>query len=617
MSAEPGYFFRLHTYNAGPSGIATDGSLFWVSDDTADQVFVYDVAGTYLHAWALDPDNADASGITNDPAGGTDLWVVDREDLLVYHYDTATDLTADAVSADDSFPLSDGNESPEGIADPPVSDVDLTFGELDTRGLVYDGQSLMVSGQIAATIANDGAGDVTESFQVLFFEDLNADGAYGEATDNLLGSATVTEPFAAGQKRSITAQLSGSVLFVGNVIWGLVDSGGAIEELDEENNYARPDRTFVPPAGEFDPEVEWNKSTFAVLPSSNQVMMTPAVIDLNGDDIPDVVFSTFTGNNYNTNGVLRAISGADGTDLWSVTDSDYEVVGRGGVAVGDIDLDGLPEIIAEHESDVLMAFEHDGTFKWKSSAIWGGVGNVFGSVGNGSASIADMDGDGIPEVVVGATVLKSDGTIRWQGNTVGGQGRGDNGIGPLSAVADLDLDGSPEIVAGNSAYRFDGQLYWNASLGDGFPAIADFDADPNPEIVVVSQGSVYLLEHTGEVIWGPISIPGGGRGGPPTVADMDADGEPEIGVAGADRYVVFETDGSIKWQTETQDHSSNVTGSSVFDFDGDDRAEVVYADELALPISLAPTGILPSMKQRHGMIFSVLSGFPLVRSGTV
>jgi hypothetical protein len=33
------------------------------------------------------------------------------------------------------------------------------------------------------------------------------------------------------------------------------------------------------------------------------------------------------------------------------------------------------------------------------------------------------------------------------------------------------------------------------------------------------------------------------------------------------------------WSRRTQDHSSNITGSSVFDFEADGKAEVVYADE--------------------------------------
>lgn len=261
-----------------------------------------------------------------------------------------------------------------------------------------------------------------------------------------------------------------------------------------------------------------------------------------------------------------------GTELWTVGN---EVHGSSGIAAGDIDLDGFSEIIAQHQNGGLVAFEHDGTVKWRSVDL-GLDGNTIGS-----PSIADLDNDGRPEIIVGTAVLNSDGTVRWGPKA----DTGDNGWGPLSTVADLDLDGRPEIITGRSAYRADGSTYWTSSRREGFTAIGNFDLDPYPEIVLVTSGNgVWLLEHDGRVKWGPVALPGGGRGGPPTIADVDGDGQPEIGVAGTTRYVVFETNGTIKWQVEIQDESSNVTGSSVFDFEGDGSAEIVYGDELYLRI---------------------------------
>ena len=111
--------FTLHSQNTSASGITTDGDTIWITDDVLDAVFVYSMGGSYLGHWMLDGDNADASGITNNPAGGTSLWVVDRANSLVYHYDTGTTLVDGYASAANTFTLAAANAQPEGIADPP------------------------------------------------------------------------------------------------------------------------------------------------------------------------------------------------------------------------------------------------------------------------------------------------------------------------------------------------------------------------------------------------------------------------------------------------------------------------------------------------------------------
>ena len=323
------------------------------------------------------------------------------------------------------------------------------------------------------------------------------------------------------------------------------------------------------------PKLEWSWTSSNVESDALNVLMTPAIIDLNGDGVPDVVFgsTSLTGGTQQI-GVLRALSGRDGKELFTVTDPTLLINVMSSVAVGDIDLDGLPEIIACDDSfSRLIAFENDGTFKWRTDTLeW---------IDWGAPALADLDGNGVPEIVVGRQVLDNKGALLWTGT----EGRGDSYWGPLSLVADLNLDGKPEVVAGNTAYSPDGSTLWHTSdLPDGFNAVANFDNDPFAEVVLVSGGYVWLLEHDGSIAWGPVPIPEGGTGGPPTVADFDGDGKPEIGVAGATKYVVLESDGTVKWTATTQDATSNVTGSSVFDFNGDGAAEVIYRDELFLRV---------------------------------
>ena len=88
----------------------------------------------------------------------------------------------------------------------------------------------------------------------------------------------------------------------------------------------------------------------------------------------------------------------------------------------------------------------------------------------------------------------------------------------------------------------------------------------------------------GDVVWGPHAIPGSTSsnfGGAPVVADFDDDGSPEIGTAGGANMVVFDPDGPnpVLWQQPTKDTSSAITGCTVFDFEGDGAAEIVYTDE--------------------------------------
>ncbi len=329
-----------------------------------------------------------------------------------------------------------------------------------------------------------------------------------------------------------------------------------------------------PAVGMFTPVVEWTKSAWADN-ASNESVTTPIVVqltdddldgDIDDDDTPDIAFVT-----YNGGGVLRAISGDGTTEVLSVPVPAFNR--QTGIAAADIDGDGIVEIIGIDNNKQVIAFEHDGTVKWTSQALGGNV-----VTHDNSAAISDMNGDGSVEIIAGRAILSAAGQLIAAGE----HGTGSFGAnGSLSFAVDVDGDGQQEVVVGNALYRMDGSAIWYNGQSDGFPAVADFDLDGIPEIVVVWSGQVRLQSSVdGTVLW-TSNIPGG-QGGPPTVADFDGDGFPEIGVAGASSYTVFEGDGVQLWTNVTQDLSSGITGSSVFDFEGDGIADVVYADETRL-----------------------------------
>lgn len=466
---------------------------------------------------------------------------------------------------------------------------DLTVNQVDTSNVVTDAQTLGVTGNARVVVQNVGRAAALTPALVTLFEDSNRNGVFDKDIDNVLGSMTMPSGLARGASLSMNIAVNGTASFRDNAIYAMVDSDQRVVEEREDNNVrASASACSVPAvARTFQPQLKWAWTGSAVLPQHKQVMSAPVVAaleDTNGDgkidqnDIPAVVFQTFAGGNYEADGVLRAVSGRDGHELWTVTDPAYRTNGTGSIAVADLDGNGSVEIIVPKNGGGIIAFDRQGKFLWSSSAVtvrWGG------------AAISDLDADGRAEIIIGNTALNADGTLRWRGSGFTGGGSGL----VLSIVADINLDGKPEIIAGAAAYDNTGRLLWqNATVGDGYAAVGNFNADPYPEIVVVGSGRVSMLDRNGAILWGPVPIPGGGSGGAPTIADVDGDGIPEIGVAGASRYTVFKADGGVLWSSPTRDLSSSITGSSVFDFDGDGRAEIVYNDELFMRVYKGNTG---------------------------
>ena len=294
---------------------------------------------------------------------------------------------------------------------------DLTITGFNTAGVVTDTQSLQVSGLLGVTVKNAGGGAVNSPFVVFVFEDRNRNSVF-DTGDVALGQAAASGALAADSEKQVLIPVSGTVLFRGNIITGVVDFGKSITEANEANNTLRSVGKFIPPPGVFSPTLKWSWTASAKQPTALNVMSTPAAIDLNRDGIPDLIFGSTadTSGSDVVVGFLRAVSGADGTELFTVDQTspiDLRINTGSSVAVGDIDGDGRPEIIAcDPSARRLIAFEHDGTFKWRSSELE--------SIAIGAPSIADLDKDGKPEIIVGRQVLSSAGALLWTGT--GGTG---------------------------------------------------------------------------------------------------------------------------------------------------------------------------------------------------
>ncbi|MFT3770465.1 MAG: VCBS repeat-containing protein [Minicystis sp.] len=348
---------------------------------------------------------------------------------------------------------------------------------------------------------------------------------------------------------------------------------------------------YKPPVGPLTPTIEWSWTGSTIQPLANQIINMPVVIDLEQDGMPDVV--VVTSQDFNQNGIayLRALNGKDGTEKWpdtaDVYQMQYRVNSRGTPAAADLDGDGKIEIVTPKSGGGLIAFNHDGSYRWTSTQK-DGTTPYTTVVDSATVAIADLDADGKPEIIVAGVVFDAQGKLIADGGAhVGGH---DTSYGSVTIVADVNNDGKQEIITGHSAFGVDAQgihMVWDNGKTDGYPAIADLDNDGKPEIVVVSQSTVRVQDAATGAVLASLPFPTGvtGAGGPPTIADFNGDGKPDFSTAGGNAYMVFTYTGgatpaiSVLWQSVTQDISSNRTGSSVFDFEGDGSAEVVYGDE--------------------------------------
>ncbi|MFA5625638.1 MAG: VCBS repeat-containing protein [Bradymonadales bacterium] len=342
-------------------------------------------------------------------------------------------------------------------------------------------------------------------------------------------------------------------------------------------------------------QCEWTgTSDPGALPASNQVMSTIMVADLPFDSAhaAELVLKTFNP------GAIRIFNGETCELLQTISEPNLQA--EGNLALADLNNDGNIEIVVSLVmGPVVVAYKWEsGKYVdyWRSDdkgtrASWGGP------------SIHDIDDDGYPEVFVGNTV--------YDGRTGAVKTRLTPSVA-IPIVANLDGKDGVEFV-GSPLLTWQGNAFvtlTNLAIGNTLFAYADFGTesanftsfdfttlDGIAEIVVVVGGNVSIYTINGQRI---MSAGGFTKGGPPNIGDFDGDTLPEIGIAGGDMVAIFDPqceqadencEGSkLLWRRESQDNSSGVTGTTIFDFDGDGRAEVIYGDECYTRVYDGKTG---------------------------
>jgi hypothetical protein len=330
----------------------------------------------------------------------------------------------------------------------------------------------------------------------------------------------------------------------------------------------------VAPPDSFDPVVQWS---FPGVGGLDDCLTTPLVANLtddNGDgaidlcDIPDVV--TVIGNSGEAGpGNIVVLDGETGALHFMIPE---QVVLGITPALGDIDGDGLVEIVTVAPGNMLAAFEHDGTPKPFGPGPWP-------SAQTGAIALADLDNDGEVEVIAGSNLYDHQGMPSFSAPF--------DGLYSASTAADLDGDGDLEAIFGHAAYHHDGSLYYlrneiqaQVSGITAYPQVANLDDDPQPEVLVAVEQGIWLLEHDGTVVWSNFSPTPETNdwNRPVAIHDFDGDDQPEIALSAAQHFGVYELDQSTVFVADIVDFSGQA-GGTAFDFLGSGVAQAIYADE--------------------------------------
>lgn len=287
--------------------------------------------------------------------------------------------------------------------------------------------------------------------------------------------------------------------------------------------------------------------------------------DVDGDGVPDWATGSPVEGQGNA-GYAQIMSGADGHILWGLGGEQGSELGTGIAALGDVNNDGRADVaISSPNNSNVHPYGAVRCYAGNTGAyVHQYAGLSLTRMGQSIASIADVTGDGRPDLIVGESQFSFGGSssgrvyllnpsraaasgIVWEVYTpfLGGW----HGGQLVASAGDVNGDGVADVLAGTSVGRIavlsgtnGSVLRWHQSSEAGYGAsmagIGDYDGDGRSDYAVgapqVNSGSGRVIVYSGatgavlQVIDGPTNAYFGAALA--AMGDFDGDGRADFAV---------------------------------------------------------------------------------------
>jgi hypothetical protein len=298
----------------------------------------------------------------------------------------------------------------------------------------------------------------------------------------------------------------------------------------------------------------------------------------------------------------------------------FATTGRGQIGLAKPYASSQGYIVLAALDGYLYAYDKNGNLKWtnpgnRSDALYttfgaSTTGTCISNFREASIMFSDFNGDGYAEIVTGDRIFDLETGILLLDC---GFLNGTKISNPLVSVTDINGDGKPELVYGGNTYSINitsrtgmsGNSFalmtpsvTDATALTGLPNASvtltvpiDIDLDGKVDILAYGIAYFYIYDPLTGVVKVQQAIPTADQGyGVPFVGDIDGDKYPEImyGETSTGRNIIaWNIDGNssatVKWRKSTSDGSLG-TGLTLFDFNQDEKFEILYRDQTTLRI---------------------------------